>query len=78
MGKRWITLILVGSIMGEEAAGEICKHGPYRLPITRTRNAPKLMLVLTAGQYRLTPALLRRQPQAHLSCYSVLAASCQS
>jgi len=51
MGKRGVTLILVGSLLGGEAAGEICKHGgPYWLPDHAHTEVPET----DAGGYRRT------------------------
>lgn len=53
MGKRSVTFILVGSLLGGEAVGEISKHGPYWLPDHTHSENPEP----DAGAYRHTIAV---------------------
>jgi hypothetical protein len=48
MGKREVTFILVGSLLGGEAADAVCKHGPYWIPDHAHMEVPES----DAGAYR--------------------------
>ena len=50
MGNRWLTIILMGSLLGGEAADEIGTHGAYWLPDHTHSELPGS----DAGAYRRT------------------------
>jgi hypothetical protein len=50
MGERWLTFILVGSLLGEGAVGEISKHELYWQPDHTHSEVPDA----DAGSYRRT------------------------